>query len=99
LLDIHEELADRGRIELCVFFDIELPIIAVEITFLVIESSALAVCILRIEDRRRTADEAANFAEYGEPSRRVESRVVDVADQRRELFIFPHGSFGDCDLA
>ena len=93
LLDLGEEMAGRERVELCVFFDIELPELTADIALLEIHSSRLADGILGVERRRRAADEGAALAERRGPLRRIECRVVDVADQPRQLLIaFSHGT-------
>src|SRR5262245_2912301 len=40
--------------------------------------------------RRTGAHEAADLLEYARPVSRVERRIVDVADERRELLRFGH---------
>jgi hypothetical protein len=55
------------------------------------DGAALAGRVLPIERGRQATDERAGLAENINPQRWVQRRIVDVADQRRELLIVSHG--------
>jgi hypothetical protein len=90
LLDLGEEFAGDGRIELGISVEVELLVVRVESIIVIVDVQALLSGIPRIDRRRRAADEVAGLAEDLGPQRRIECRIVDVADERQDRFSLWH---------
>jgi hypothetical protein len=60
---------------------------------LLVGAAALVNLVLPTKHDRLAADERPDPGERLGPERCVNGRIVDVADQRRELFAVSHGIF------
>ena len=54
------------------------------------EVPGLTNSVFRIERRRRAPDKVADFLQHGTPQRWIERGVVNVANERRDLFKLAH---------
>ena len=86
-----EEQASRGGVEFAVLIKILLTVVRIDAAIGKADGALLAGRVLPVERRRQANDERAGLAENINPQRRVQRRIVDVADQRRELLIVSHG--------
>lgn len=80
LLDLGEEMACSGGVQLDVLVEIRLPIARIDAAVVIVDATTLAGCVLPVERSRRSDDKLPNLAEHVRSQRRLQRRVVDVAD-------------------
>jgi hypothetical protein len=81
LLDRGHDMGGGGRVELGVGVEIELLEMRIETSAVMIDAEAIVARVLGKDRGARSADEVPDLGEDRTPSRRIERRVVDVADQ------------------
>ena len=89
LFDFGEEVADRERIELDDFLEVELLVLRID-AGVIRDMPRLAGGVLGKERSRRAADELRTLGKHADPQPWVERRVVDLADEKGEPLVFPH---------
>jgi hypothetical protein len=85
LFDFREKMPDRGRIELYIFFEVELPIVGISAE-LVIDVPRPAGRVFGKQRCRRAANKLRGFAKDVAPLRGINRSIIDFADEPRELF-------------
>ena len=91
LPDRGEDFSGRAGVAFYIFVEVESLVVRIDAAIIIANVRALPGRVLGIEHRRRAADEVAGVAEDVDPQGRVERRVVDVADERQDLFSLSHG--------
>src|SRR5262249_1073201 len=74
-----------------VFLDMELLVAGIDAAAMVMDIEAVAARVLRKDRGRRAAHDVTGLLQHRRPARRIERRVIDVADERRNLLDVWHG--------